>query len=86
MLKTYEMINWVMRAVASGQAGAQIPDYALDMHTAEGRARGRGPRHFWTVGTKLVPELAQRDRAYRDRLLAMLDQEEQAEGTPSQPS
>src|SRR5215212_9058418 len=25
-----EMLNWVMRAVASGQVRAQIPDYALD--------------------------------------------------------
>ena len=81
-----EMINWVMRAVASGQAGAQIPDYALDMHTAEGRARGRGPRHFWTEGAQLVPELPHRDRTYRERLLAMLDQEEQARGTLGQPS
>ena len=79
-----EMINWVMRAVASGQAGAHIPDYALDMHTAEGRARGRGPRHFWTEGTQLVPELPHRDRSYRERLLAMLDQEEQAAGTVGQ--
>ena len=73
-----EMINWVMRAVASGQVRAQIPDYALDMHTAEGRARGRGPRHFWTEGTRLAPEWAQRDLTYRERLLAMLDEQDQA--------
>lgn len=72
-----EMINWVKRAVAAGQAGAQIPDYALDMHTAEGRARGRGPRHFWTEGTRLAPEWEQRDTTYRQRLMEMLDQEDQ---------
>jgi hypothetical protein len=72
------MINWVMRAVASGQVRAQIPDYALDMHTAEGRARGRSPRHFWTEGTRLAPEWAQRDLTYRERLLAMLDEQDQA--------
>jgi replication-associated recombination protein RarA len=74
-----EMLNWVMRAVASGQARAQIPDYALDMHTAEGRARGRGARHFWTEGTQLDPEYAQRDLTYRQRLLLLLDQDEQSE-------
>lgn len=75
-----EMINWVMRAVASGEARAQIPDYALDMHTAEGRARGRGPRHFWTEGTQLAPEWAQRDMTYRQRVLTLLDQPDQAAG------
>ncbi len=75
-----EMLNWVMRAVAGGQARVQIPDYALDMHTAEGRARGRGARHFWTEGTQLAPEYAQRDVTYRQRLLALLDQDEEVGG------
>jgi len=47
------------------------------MHTAEGRARGRGARHFWTEGTQLAPEYAQRDVTYRQRLLALLDQDEE---------
>jgi replication-associated recombination protein RarA len=71
-----EMLNWIMRAVASGQARAQIPDYALDMHTAEGRARGRGIRHFMTEGTQLAPEYAERDLTYRQRVLALIDQDE----------
>ena len=71
-----EMLNWVMRAVESGQVRAQIPDYALDMHTAEGRARGRGARHFWMEGTQLAPEYAQRDLTYRQRVLQLLDQDE----------
>jgi replication-associated recombination protein RarA len=75
-----EMLNWVTRAVVGGQARAQIPDYALDMHTAEGRARGRGARHFWTEGTQLAPEYAQRDVTYRQRLLALLDQDEEVGG------
>jgi replication-associated recombination protein RarA len=72
-----EMLNWVMRAVASGQARAQIPDYALDMHTAEGQARGRGARHFWMEGAQLAPEYVQRDTTYRQRVLQLLDQDEQ---------
>ncbi len=74
-----EMLNWVMRAVASGQARAQIPDYALDMHTAAGQARGRGARHFWMEGAQLAPEYAQRDTTYRQRVLQLLDQDEQEE-------
>lgn len=34
----------------------EIPDVALDKHTARGRRLGRGFEHFVTEGTKLVPE------------------------------
>lgn len=30
-----------------------VPDFALDMHTARGRAMKRGQEHFWTEGVKL---------------------------------
>lgn len=30
-----------------------IPDYALDVHTSEGRKKGRGLQHFLDVGAKL---------------------------------
>jgi replication-associated recombination protein RarA len=30
-----------------------VPDFALDMHTAKGRSMGRGPEHFWTEGVRL---------------------------------
>jgi hypothetical protein len=49
------------------------------MHTAEGRARGRGARHFWTEGAQLAPEYTQRDLTYRQRVLLLLDQDEQSE-------
>lgn len=71
-----EMINWAMVATERGQIRPQIPDYALDMHTAEGRARGRGPAHFWSEGAKLNPELPGRDTSYRERLLALLAEPE----------
>ncbi len=71
-----EMINWVMLAVEKGKARARIPDYALDMHTAEGQAKGRGKRHFYEQGAKLSPELPDRDLTYRQRIMEMLDQEE----------
>jgi replication-associated recombination protein RarA len=63
-----EMINWVMR----GQARPAIPDYALDMHTAQGQALGRGLRHFLEEGAKIRPELAERDLTYLERLMALL--------------
>ncbi len=71
-----EMINWVMHAVARGETRARIPDYALDMHTAEGQAQGRGARHFYEQGAKLSPELPNRDLTYRQRIMEMLDKGE----------
>ena len=71
-----EMLNWVMHAVARGEAKAVIPDYALDMHTAQGRAKGRGKRHFYEEGAKLIPELPDRQLTYRQRLIEMLDKGE----------
>jgi replication-associated recombination protein RarA len=35
----------------------EIPDFALDMHTARGRAMGRGIDHFNDEGDKLFPAL-----------------------------
>src|SRR5258706_3530283 len=69
-----EMLNWIMRAVARGDVQAQIPDYALDMHTAEVRARGRRLRHFLNEGTQLAAQLTDRDVTYREPLLAVLEQ------------
>ena len=71
-----EMVNWVKLAVARGEAKPNIPEYALDMHTAEGKAKGRGIRHFYEIGTQLVPELPNRDVTYRQRTMEMLDRGE----------
>ncbi len=68
-----EMINWMMAAVESGKALPEIPEYALDMHTAAGQAKGRGRRHFFEEASKTEPELASRDRTFLKRILAMLD-------------
>jgi replication-associated recombination protein RarA len=34
----------------------EIPDYALDLHTARGRRMGRGVDHFYAEGAKVVNE------------------------------
>ena len=71
-----EMVNWLMHGVAQGELRPVIPDYALDMHTADGQAMGRGRQHFWQEGAKVHPELPHRDTSYRQKILALLENRE----------
>jgi replication-associated recombination protein RarA len=68
-----EMINWINHTSKSGTLLPVIPDYALDMHTAEGQKKGRGRRHFFEEASRTVPELQDRDRSYLERIMKMLD-------------
>jgi replication-associated recombination protein RarA len=68
-----EMINWVTHASEQGKSLPVIPEYALDMHTAEGQKHGRGRRHFFTEASKIEPEMEGRDKTYLQRILDILD-------------
>ncbi len=68
-----EMLNWLRRAVDEGGLRPEIPDYALDMHTARGQAMGHDLRHFLTVGAQVQPEWPPRDRRYAERLLRQIE-------------
>jgi replication-associated recombination protein RarA len=68
-----EMINWINHASQSGKLLPVIPDYALDMHTAEGQKKGRGRRYFFEEASRTSPEVPDRDRTYLDRIIKMLD-------------
>ena len=70
---TDEMINWINHASKLGNILPEIPDYALDMHTAEGQSKGRGRRHFFEEASRTSPEVADRDRIYLERILKMLE-------------
>lgn len=71
-----EMVNWIIRGVAEEELRPKIPDYALDKHTAAGRAMGRGDRHFWEVGAQLEPELPGRELRYLEQVLKTLGERE----------
>ncbi|MCK4515937.1 MAG: hypothetical protein KAU31_11805, partial [Spirochaetaceae bacterium] len=71
-----EMTLWAKMATGRGEARPAIPDYALDMHTAEGKKLGRGLQHFLEEGAQVAPEFPERDRAYRDRIMKMLDEKD----------
>lgn len=68
-----EMINWIIAGSAAGSLRPTIPDYALDMHTADGQKMGRGKPHFWQAGAQISPELPDRELKYRQRLFEVLD-------------
>jgi replication-associated recombination protein RarA len=64
-----EMHNWLRHAVEQEGLRLEIPDYALDMHTARGIAMGRDLQHFLEVGAQINPELPGREKKYRQCLL-----------------
>jgi MgsA AAA+ ATPase C terminal. len=68
-----ELINWINNASKSSKLLPTIPEYALDMHTAEGQKNGRGRRHFFDEASRIMPELENRDLTYRNRIIDMLD-------------
>ena len=68
-----EMINWINHSSQSDKLLPVIPEYALDMHTAEGKQKGRGRRHFFEEASRIIPELEGRDLTYRNRIVNMLD-------------
>lgn len=67
-----EMLSWIKYAVTQQNARPSIPDYALDMHTARGRALGRGVEHFLNQGAQVAPEWEERDKSYREKLLQVM--------------
>lgn len=77
---TDEMANWIRRMVDSGERRPEVPDVAYDMHTRRGRELGRGLGHFLREGAIVEPEWAERDRTYRERLLALLEREDGSDG------
>jgi replication-associated recombination protein RarA len=70
---TDEMANWMNYASKLGDILPVIPEYALDMHTAEGQKKGRGRRHFYEEASRIIPEASDRDRTYLERIMKMLD-------------
>ena len=70
---TDEMVNWMKFEVNQNGLLPEIPEYAIDMHTARGQSLGRGPRHFWEEGARLSPEWSERDRTYQERMHKILE-------------
>ena len=50
---------------------AEIPDYALDMHTRRGQEMGRDINHFLTEASKVVPQ-KEVDNDYYERMVQLV--------------
>lgn len=74
-----EMLHWIMESSQKKGLLPEIPEYALDMHTAEGKEKGRGKLHFFTEASRISPELSGRNKTYLERILKMLDSKEMAD-------
>jgi replication-associated recombination protein RarA len=55
-------------------APVEIPDAAVDMHTARGRAMGRGLAHYASDGAQVANERDGRDTSYYERWRQLLEQ------------
>ena len=69
-----EMLCWIKKAYAAGELKPEIPEYALDKHTLIGQLNGKDERHFYEVASNVSPELEDRDRTYRERIMKILDE------------
>jgi len=69
---TDEMLTWVKMMDERGKMRPIIKDYGVDMHTARGRKMRRGFKYFMVEGTKVHPELSERNKTYRKRILNLL--------------
>lgn len=61
--------NMLIKDFAHGR-GAEVPDYAYDVHTKKGREMGRGELHFLTEASRVIPQLEGEDikKIYNDYL------------------
>lgn len=72
--------NIIMRESEAGLV-PEIPDYAIDMHTIQGRARGRDVFYFLDEASKVEPVWEGYDDSYRQTLYKMCQQETSKENT-----
>ncbi|MCW4017956.1 MAG: hypothetical protein NWF00_04665 [Candidatus Bathyarchaeota archaeon] len=63
-----DLLNVVYSERGEGKR-LEIPDFAVDMHTKEGKARGRGVDHFFTEGNRLENEAFANPYTQRSREL-----------------
>lgn len=69
-----DMVNWAKHSVSLGEQLAEIPDFAVDMHTRRGQEMGRDYRFFMEEASKVMPEINDKDQRFRDWIMQALDE------------
>lgn len=64
--------NIIIKNAAMGKL-FEIPDIAYDKHTVKGQEMGRGSKHFFEEGTKVIPQIKV-DNDYRERYGKILEE------------
>jgi replication-associated recombination protein RarA len=78
-----EMLTDMLQRIEGTGPGFCIPDYALDHHTAAGRAEGRDELYFFEKASVLNNEVRTTTK-YRDRIISRLRARKEKHG-PSKP-
>ncbi|WP_320129727.1 hypothetical protein [uncultured Sphaerochaeta sp.] len=74
--------NMLIKEFAHGR-GAEVPDYAYDMHTVKGREMGRDEVQFLTEASKVIPQLEGEDiKQIFQEYLAYCEKEKQDVSRP----
>ena len=71
-----EMLNWIIKEYKAGNLRPEIPPYAIDKHTLQGQMEGRNEDDFYAEGSKVIPEWEERDTTYRERILKILESQD----------
>ena len=74
--------NMLIKDFAHGR-GAEVPDYAYDLHTKKGREMGRDEVHFLTEASRVIPQLEGEDiKKIYNEYLEYCKNEENDKGEP----
>lgn len=74
--------NMLIKDFAHGR-GAEVPDYAYDLHTVKGREMGRDEVHFLTEASRVIPQLESEDiKKVYEEYLAYCKNEKNDQGEP----
>ncbi len=77
--------NLVIKKFEQGYV-PEIPDYAYDVHTVKGRAKGRDVMHFLDEASKVIPVMEGYDDSYRLKLKEVIKEEIEKDLKPKQGS
>jgi replication-associated recombination protein RarA len=71
-----ELYNNLRTKVETENYSREIPDYALDKHTARGEEMGRDMLHFWETSSVITKDVSTHEKQHYEEVLQRLKAEE----------